>query len=379
MIDIDKLLVAEFPVEHGLTYLNHAAIAPWPKRTADAINRFANECVAEGSRHFASWLETESRLRQRVAELINSPSADNIAFLKNTSEGLSVVAHGFPWKPGDNVVISDEEFPSNRIVWQSLERYSVKVRLVSFANGKTPEDALLDAVDNRTRILSISAVQYASGLRMDMLRLGEECKKRGIALCVDAIQSLGAITQDVQSLYIDFLVADAHKWMLGPEGIAVFYCSHEWRDRLKLHQYGWHMVENHFDFSSHDWNPAASNRRFECGSNNMLGVQALTASLSLLHEIGMNEVERRVTRNAEILIDAIKEHASLELISDPSPGRVAGIVTFKHQSQSADALFDTLVKNGIQCAVRGGGIRFSPHCYAREEKLINAVQIAAKY
>lgn len=378
MNDIDKILAAEFPVEHELTYLNHAAIAPWPKRTAVAVNRFANECVAEGSRHFMSWLETESGLRQSVADLINAPGADNIAFLKNTSEGLSVVAHGFPWKPGDNVVISDEEFPSNRIVWQSLERYGVTVRQVSLASGKTPEDALLNAVDNRTRILSISAVQYASGLRMDLLRLGEECKKRGIALCVDAIQSLGAIAQDVQASHIDFLVADAHKWMLGPEGIAVFYCSPEWRDQLQLLQYGWHMVKHHFDFSRRDWEPATSARRFECGSNNMLGIQALTASLSLLQEIGMDEVERRVTRNAEILIDAIKESASLELVSDPSPGRVAGIVTFKHNVEPAEKVYKHLVASGVQCALRGGGIRFSPHCYALEEKLIYAVRMAAQ-
>lgn len=378
MNDIDKLLATEFPVENNLTYLNHAAVSPWPQRTADAVSRFANECVAEGSRHFMSWLETENSLREICADFINAESAEDIAFLKNTSEGLSVVAHGFPWESGDNVVLSDEEFPSNRIVWQSLQSYGVEARQVPLHNAKSPEEALLDAVDKNTRIISISAVQYSSGLCIDLKRLGKECRKRNIALCVDAIQAVGAIEQDVQAMHIDFLVADAHKWMLGPEGIAIFYCSPNWRERLTLRQYGWHMVENHFDFTDLDWKPAASSRRFECGSNNALGIQALTASLSLLNDVGMQEVEQRILHNSNLIISAINGHRDLELITDPSPGRTAGIVTFKHNTEPAEKVFNHLVKNGIQCALRGGGIRFSPHCYALEEKLINAVHLAAQ-
>lgn len=377
MNDIDKLLATEFPVESGLNYLNHAAIAPWPQRTAEAASRFANECATEGSRNYLTWLDTETRLRQSVADLINAPSADDIAFQKNTSEGLSVVAHGFPWKPGDNVVISDEEFPSNRIVWQSLERYDVKVRQVALATDKSPEDALLNAVDNHTRILSISAVQYASGLRMDLQRLGKECRKRGIALCVDAIQAVGAIRQDVQEAHIDFLVADAHKWMLAPEGIAVFYCSDTWREQLKLHQFGWHMIEDQFNFEPHVWEPAKSARRFECGSNNVMGIHALNASLSLFQEIGMDEVEKRVVANANHLIDLVKRQQELELITDDTPERIAGIVTFRHRHKPADVLFDILQKKGVMCAQRGGGIRFSPHCYNAGSSLEKAIDIAA--
>lgn len=324
-----------------------------------------------------SWLDTETELRQRVADLINAPSADNIAFLKNTSEGLSVVAHGFPWRSGDNVVISDEEFPSNRIVWQSLERYAVEVRQVSLKNDKSPEDALVNAIDSRTRILSISAVQYASGLRMDLRRLGEECRKRSIALCVDAIQAVGAIRQDVQDAHIDFLIADAHKWMLAPEGIAVFYCSDAWREQLTLHQFGWHMIEDQFNFEPHVWSPAKSARRFECGSNNMVGIHALNASLSLFQEIGMDEVETRVVANANYLIDLVQTRQELELITDSAPGRVAGIVTFRHRQKPVEALFEILQKKGVMCALRGGGIRFSPHCYNARSSLEKAIDIAA--
>ncbi|MCG6976462.1 MAG: aminotransferase class V-fold PLP-dependent enzyme [Acidiferrobacterales bacterium] len=375
--DIDALLASEFPVTQHLNYLNHAAVAPWPKRTAAAVHVFADECVNEGSSHFMDWLELENALRERLAAFTGASSANDIAFLKNTSEGLSVVAHGFPWQPGDNVVISDEEFPSNRIVWESLERFGVEVRQVSLRSGKSPEDALLSSFDGKTRILAISAVQYVSGLRMDLERLGSECKKRDIAFCVDAIQALGAIKIDLQAMHIDFLAADAHKWLLGPEGIAVFYCSEKWRDRLALHQYGWHMIEHHFDFDTKVWEPAASARRFECGSNNMLGIQALSASLSLLEEIGMKEVENRVVANAESLVELIDSRDTLELITNPSPGRLAGIVTFKSKIVPTEVLHSVLTGSGVVCAMRGGGVRFSPHCYIRGEKLAAAVETAA--
>jgi cysteine desulfurase/selenocysteine lyase len=324
------------------------------------------------------WLETENRLRTWVKTLLNAPGEEDIAFLKNTSEGLSVVAHGFPWQSGDNVIISDEEFPSNRIVWESLGRYGVSVKQVSLAAAETAEDALLAAIDTNTRMVAISAVQYASGLRMDLERLGKACHEHGIALCVDAIQALGAIEQDVQRMHIDFLVADAHKWLLGPEGIAVFYCSSGWRERLQLHQYGWHMIEDHFNFDTKTWEPARSARRFECGSNNMLGIKALSASVSLLRQIGMAQVEQRVVDNAQAVIAAISDYDSLELITDPSPDRIAGIVTFRHKAEPAERLHERLKNYGIVCAMRGGGIRFSAHCYNSREKITKAVAIAAK-
>lgn len=374
---IDALLANEFPVTQHLNYLNHAAVAPWPKRTAEAVHAFADECVNEGSSHFTEWLELENGLRQRLAAFIGASSADDIAFLKNTSEGLSVVAHGFPWQAGDNVVISDEEFPSNRIVWESLDRLGVEVRQVNLRSGDSPEDALLSALDTRSRMIAISAVQYASGLRMGLERLGSECRKRDVAFCVDAIQAMGAIKLDVQAMHIDFLAADAHKWLLGPEGIAVFYCAEKWRNRLALHQYGWHMIEHHFDFDTKVWEPAASARRFECGSNNMLGIQALSASLALLEEIGMDEVEHRIVANTERLVEEIGNYETLELITDPSPARLAGIVTFASKAVPAEKLHKALTDNKVVCAMRGGGVRFSPHCYIREEHLIDAVKIAA--
>lgn len=366
--DLETLLAREFPVERELLYLNHAAVAPLPVRAAKALEDFSKDYVINGSRHYDRWLAQECTLRDQLRELINAPSVDDIALVKNTSEGLSFVAYGFPWTPGDNVVISNEEFPSNRIVWESLADQGVKVREVDLA-GSAPEAALIAASDQNTRVISISSVQYASGIRLDLEAIGSHCRERDIAFCVDAIQGLGAIRQDVQAMHIDFMVADAHKWMLGPEGIALFYCRPTWCKRLKLHEFGWHMTEHPADFERRDWRPAGSARRFECGSPNMLGIYAFSASLSLLLEIGMDEIERRVLARAEHLFEAIGRRKQLVCLTPTTPGRYAGIVTFRPTAVSAEKLFRHLDAHTVMCAQRGGGIRFSPHCYNRFETL----------
>lgn len=369
----------EFSQRADLVYLNHAAVGPWPQRTAAAVKRFADENVATGAFYYPQWNAQEKQLRRQFAELIHAPLSDDIALLKNTSEALSVVAHGLDWQAGDNVVISDQEFPSNRIVWESLARYGVGTRRVNLRSGTTPEDALIARMDARTRVVAISSVQYATGLRMDLQRLGEHCRRHGALFCVDAIQSLGAQRMDVQAIRADFLAADGHKWMLGPEGVAVFYCRPELRERLRLHQYGWHMVENVGDYDSDAWSPAQSARRFECGSANMLGIHAMSASLALLLEIGMEKIEQQVLKNTEYLMERIAAEKNLELITQPAPERYAGIVTFRPRSADTAALHRHLTDQGVFCAPRGGGIRFSPHFYTAREQLDRALQAVVEF
>ncbi len=368
-----QLLAEEFALQPDLVYLNHAAVAPWPQRTCRAVESFARENGAEGARNYPRWAEREARLRAQLSTLINAPAADDIALLKNTSEGLSVIAWGLEWNQGDNIVSSDEEFPSNRIVWDSLRSKGVELRQVPLGQGATPEDALIAQMDSNTRMLAISSVQYASGLRLDLKRLGEYCRAHEILFCVDAIQSVGAIATDVQADNIDFLVADGHKWMLGPEGVALFYCRAELRDRLQLYQYGWHMVEDYLNYDRADWQIAGTARRFECGSPNMLGIHALSASLSLLLEYGMEQVEKQLLENSRFLQQAISRHEQYELLSPRDEGRFAGIVTFRHRSRSTGQLFRQLTQSGVVCAQRGGGIRFSPHFHTATATLQKAV------
>lgn len=364
----------EFEQLSAINYLNHAAISPWPKRAVDAVNRFANQNAMLGARHYSDWLATEQLLRERLARMVNAPSTDDIALVKNTSQALSYVAFGLDWQPGDQVIISDEEFPSNKIVWQALSTQGVEVKQVNLANSD-PESALLSACGPRTRLLSISAVQFASGLRLNLQRLGHGCKQRGVLFCVDAIQQIGALPFDVQASECDFAMADGHKWMLGPEGLGVFYCRSELREQLKLHEYGWHMLEHAGDYSRMDWQPAKNAVRFESGSPNMLGAMALEASLSLLEEVGMVAVGNALEERVLELTTELGRIAGINLHSPLMPERRAGIINFTLDGWDPQALFEHLKQNNVVCARRGKGIRLSPHFYTEPEVIESTLRL----
>jgi selenocysteine lyase/cysteine desulfurase len=364
----------EFALSPDLLYLNHAAVAPWPRRTAEAVRAFAEENARQGARDYPRWLQDEAQLRELARALLHAPDTGDIALLKNTSEALSVVAYGLDWRAGDNLIITDQEFPSNRIVWESLANQGVEVRHAKLA-GDVPEEAIFSLGDARTRLISVSAVQYASGLRLDLAAIGAFCREAGILFCVDAIQQLGALDLDVSAIQADFVMADGHKWLLGPEGLALFYSRPAARERLALRQFGWHMTENPHDFEAKTWQPARDARRFECGSPNMLGMTALRASLSLLLEIGMSRVEKRLLENTAWLLQRLAQSPEIEILSPIQPGRYAGIVTFRHRRHSSAALFQELTRQGVVCAQRGGGIRFSPHFYTPREVLRRAVEM----
>lgn len=364
----------EFPQDPAICYLNHAAVAPWPKRAAEAVKAFACENLHQGARDYPRWVQLEHRLRGQLQTLLNAPGKGDIALVKNTSEALSFVAMGLDWTEGDEVLISDEEFPSNRIPWEALAPRGVRLRQVSL-NGADPEGALIEAMGPATRLLSISSVQYASGLRMDLARLGRACRERGILFCVDAIQSLGAIELDVQAIHCDFAMADGHKWLLGPEGLGVFYCRREVRDRLHLTQFGWHMVEALGDYDRADWMPASTARRFEPGSPNILAQHALSASLELLLEVGLGRIQEALQQRTAYLIQSIGALPGARLLSPATPERRAGIVTFSFAGIDSQWLYQRLMQAGVVCAARGGGVRWSPHFYTSQEVLDRALGI----
>jgi selenocysteine lyase/cysteine desulfurase len=214
---------------------------------------------------------------------------------------------------------------------------------------------------------------------MDLERIGSFCRDRGILFCVDAIQSIGALCFDVQGIGADCVMADGHKWMLGPEGLAIMYVRDRLRERLKLHQFGWHMVEAMGDFDRTDWSIARSARRFECGSPNMLGIHGLSASLSLLHEVGMDRIEQDVLRRAAYCMERISSFHQLELITPSQTGRYGGIVTFRSINAPAEKLYSHLMSRKILCAPRSGGVRFSPHFYTSFDRIDRALEEAAAF
>ena len=302
-------------------------------------------------------------LRNLVAEMLSARSGEDIAILKNTTEGICTVATGIDWQKGDNLVLPMDEFPSNRLPWLALQQLGVEVREVDIRSASDPEQALLARIDQRTRLLSVSAVQWIDGLRLQLKTLGSACRQDGVLFFVDAIQHLGALQMDVQTCNIDFLAADGHKWLLAPEGIAVFYCRREVRDQLSLQQHGWRMVDEAYQFERDNWLPSESAIRFEAGSPNILGQTALYASIGLLQEVGMQKVEACVAENSLILTEGLSNMSGIELVRNFDPKTFSGIVSFRTPGRELSEVHRALKKNQLACAVRGNAIRLSPHFY----------------
>jgi len=372
-------LATEFPLDTNLVHLNHAGVGPWPRSTQEIICQFAQENMLHGSSNYRQWERTESELRTLAAQLINAPGPDNIALLKNTSEALSLVAYGLNWDPGDEVIIPAGEFPSNRIVWESLtERYGVTVTIISQETAGSLEEAIINATSEKTRLISVSSVSYASGYRMDLNKIGAHCRANNILFCIDAIQSLGAIPFDVQSCHADFVAADGHKWMLAPEGVALFYVNPERINEIELRQFGWHMVEHVGDYTRYDWTKATTARRFECGSPNNMGIHALKQSLELLLSYGINQVYSEIIERC-CHIESQLEEMGCRIISEQDKDKRSGIVTFSYQDVNSEDLYKHLMQQKILCAYRGGGIRFSPHFYTSRSSMDRAIALTHTY
>lgn len=359
----------QFPILGTGLYFNHAAVGPWPRCAADAVQAFAEENVRQGSADYRQWYERESELRNNLARLTGAGSSDDIALLKNTTEGICAVAFGLDWNAGDNIVLPRGEFPSNRLPWLAQKNQGVETREIDIRAAERAEVALLEAMDEKTRLLTVSAVQWNDGFRLDLQYLGAECQKRNVLFFVDAIQQLGALPLDVEACRIDFLAADAHKWMLAPEGIAVFFSREEARARLRLLQRGWHMFDNPWLFEREDWKPSASARRFEAGTPNTVGQAAFHASSGLLLAYGMENVGRRILANTDQLIRGMRELPGFRVTSPTAPERRSGIVTFDHEQLSPAELHGALTRAGVSCVVRGSSIRLSPHFYQGERQV----------
>jgi cysteine desulfurase / selenocysteine lyase len=370
-------LPGEFLLEQDLCYLNHAAIGPWPRRTAQVVAQMAQQIMSRGGSDYPDWLETEQRLRGRIVSLIRGGQPADIALVKNTSEGLSIISQGLDWATGDTVVGIAHDFCSNEMVWQVLAARGVIYHPVDALAADDPEQVLIDALDMDVppRLLAVSSVHFATGYRFDLQRLAEACRARGVLLSIDLIQSLGALPFDQATIDADFITCGGHKWLMSAEGQGFFYCRPALRERLRLHQFGWAMRAAPYAFEDTTWAPAPSARRFEPGTPNMLGIHALDASLSLFEEVGMDEVGRRLAERVERLIGGLTSLPGIELVTPSDPDRRAGIVTFRHPHRDRGSLHAALMGKAVICSERCGGVRLSPHFYTPDAVIDRALQV----
>lgn len=366
-IDWDELRDREFPVARNWAYLDHAAVAPLPRRSAALLREWADEQERNGVVNWLSWEEKLERIRDAVAALI-AADRDEIAFVNSTTQGIGLVAEGFPWRDGDSVVIPTEEYPSNIYPWMNLASRGVSSRLVPTREGRIWPEDLAAAMDASTRVLAVSHVEFASGFRNDLDALAELCHARGVALFVDAIQGLGPLTIDVRKTPIDFLAADGHKWLLGPEGAGLLYVRRDWIERLRPIGVGWHSVVGSYNSPEIDFRLKPSASRWEGGSFNMPGIQAFGASLGLLMELGPETVSTRILERAAAVRE-LAAAAGWRVTGSRRPEDLSGIVAIEHDDVPAGRAAQGLRERGIQASARRGRLRFSPHVYNNDDDL----------
>jgi selenocysteine lyase/cysteine desulfurase len=361
-----QTLRSMFPVTERYIYLDHAGVAPLSTRVRDAVAETAASCAEHGAFGYPGWVERIEAVRAGCAGLINARK-NEIAFVRSTSHGLSLVARGLDWREGDNVVYCEKDFPSNLFPWERLRQRGVEVRAVPAREGRIGVREIEARIDHRTRLVAVSSVQFVSGYRIDLAQLGTLCRSRNVLLCVDAIQSLGLLPMDVQAFGIDLLAADAHKWLLGPEGIGIFYCRTGLAERLEPALVGWKSVENAFSFERPELKLRNDALRFEEGTPNLLGILGMGAAVDLLLEIGVGKIGERVQDLGERII-AGAEQRSFSVLTPKDRRERGGAVTFggpfdPEQTRTA------LRERGILVNVRGGGLRVSPHVYNTEEEI----------
>jgi selenocysteine lyase/cysteine desulfurase len=368
-----QTLRGEFPVTARWAFLDHAAVAPLTARARRALAEWADDLAENGVTAEPRWLKRVEEVRGLFGRLLGADPLD-LAFVKNTTDGIGLVAEGFPWRPGDNVVTAAEEYPSNLYPWMNLAGRGVEVRTVPSRDGRVCIDDLRAAMDSRTRLVTLSFVEYASGFRNDLDAVGALCRERGVYFFVDAIQGLGVLPLDVRQTPVDFLSADGHKWLLGPEGAGVFYVRRELLDLLHPVGVGWNSVVSGFDFARVDFTLKPHAGRWEGGSLNVAGITALGASLGLLFEVGMPAVATRVLDLTDYLCERAAS-AGVEVYSSRRPGDKSGIVSLVVPGADPRQVVRRCRDNGIAVAHRAGRVRVSPHCYNSTDDLERLLEL----
>ncbi|VAX18047.1 Cysteine desulfurase, partial [hydrothermal vent metagenome] len=345
-----------------------ASMAPLPAQARDAMTTLLLEQSESIYLNMNRWLANIAQTRKLAAK-ITGAKAEEIAFIRNTSDGVSIVASGIRWKKGDEIIINDLEFPSNVYPWLNLERLGVKIVKVESKDGIVSPSMLIKHVTPKTKLLAISSVQFSTGYRVDLATLGQMARDQDFLFFVDAIQSLGVLPMDVKEFGIDFLSCGGHKWLCAPEGIGIFFCDESRLDLLDLTRLGWNSVENNLNFSNIDFTIKKTAGRFEEGTTNLVGLYGLQASLELLLEKGIERNEEHVLNLNEHLRHRLAG-MGYKILSPQDEKRRSGIVIFSTADPSQnEMLVKKLANEKVLVIERGGGVRVSPHFFNTMEDI----------
>jgi selenocysteine lyase/cysteine desulfurase len=359
----------QFPIKSRMVYLNNASIGPLSLPVIEAVNRFLADVRDNGRNNYPKWCDkADNHIKERIAAFLGARRSE-IAFVKNTTEGLLIVANGIDWKPGDNVIIADIEYPSNVYCWMNLKRRGVTIRWIKTRNGRFNAKDIEPLIDARTRLVSCSSVQFLNGFRVDLGQIGELCRRKGVMLNIDAIQHIGALALKVSDYPIDFLSAGGHKWLTAPIGTGIFYCRQEALERIHPANIGYHSVRDKSeDDIEYDLTLKPDAGRFEEALVNFPGVWGLDAAVEIIAKLGIRRIEAHI-----MSLNAAAREGLLarkyEIVSPSDEKQRSGILCFRHPGIATESLWERLHQARIHLAIRGGALRCSPSYYNDGEEI----------
>lgn len=365
-----------FPSLSKYAYLNSAAVSPIPTISIDAINRQLTDVSLNGSNNYNEWIATKNRARALIAEMLGV-RAEQVAFMRNTSDGFAAVANGLTWKPGDNIVSFEQEFPANFYPWRMVrDRYGVELRLCPERNGRIDLEELIGMIDGNTRVVALSSVQYGSGFRADLERVGRAARNVDALFAVDIIQGLGQFGFDLEAQYVDIASGASHKWLCAPEGCGMLYVSDRARERVQPAFVGWISVMTPWDFADRDQPFQPNALAWESGTGTASLFYGLEQSLKLLNDTGLTKIEAHLAELSDMLCDSLagKEY---DMVSSRRQGEKSAIVCIKHRGgMDCNAIAKQLMEEDIVVSPRNAILRIAPHFYNNSddiERLINAL------
>lgn len=357
---------ALFEFDPEIIYLNHASTGMLPKKSAEAMKAYIDALASAGEPSMDGLMAMQQAFRDHAGKLLDVQSHE-IAFIRNTTDGLSLALHSIDWNPGDNMIVQEDAFPASLYV-AAYSFPKVEKRYVPLKNGADFYERLSQHIDDRTRAVVVDYVHFLSGFRLNLKKLGELKRHKNFYLIVDGIQGLGAVQVSLKNTNVDFFSAGGVKWLNAPAGTGIFYVRQEILNDLIPFHVGWASAKYEDLNSVYPVRPLYPDaRRFQAANENFIGMNGLVESLKMAHEIGISEIETNVLSITEKAISALKENGFILLTPDSRTDR-AGIVTFKHPSIESKLIFDHLQKHRIVCALREGYIRLAFHFYNTDEE-----------
>lgn len=361
-----------FPyLNNGIIYFNHASTGPFSSLVVNRLSDLLNEKSESKIDDYSSFLKVVDETKLLLAELINC-NVDRTAFIDNTSNGLNILAQSIYWKKGDRILLNDIEFPANVYPFLNLKRFGVEVDFVKSENGIVTADQIINSIKPETKLVSVSFVQFLSGYKIDLEKIGDYCRANNIIFCVDGIQGIGAMRIDVKKSKIDFLSCGTQKWLLGMQGLAFIYVDEEFQKKMVPANIGWLSVENAWNLLDYKLDLKTSANVFQGGTLNSFGIYAFNTSLKLFKDFGFVNVESEVLSNTKYFIKKLKSIGLDCVLSNCSDCELSGIVTIK--PQNPEQVFEILVKQNMMCSIREGFIRFAPHFYNTHHEIDKVVE-----